>query len=72
MAMPFFSSWLYRITYHCSVRVLDLRKREHLLQGRPHPSARTCQHAIFRARGVVREEASVDKSHRLRGLPIVN
>ena len=27
-----FSSWLYRITYHCCVRVLDLRKREHLLQ----------------------------------------
>ncbi len=27
-----FSSWLYRIAYHCCVRVLDLRKREHLLQ----------------------------------------
>ncbi len=29
-----FSSWLYRIAYHCCMRVLDLRKREHLLQGR--------------------------------------
>lgn len=26
-----FSSWLYRIAYHCCVRVLDLRKRELLL-----------------------------------------
>jgi RNA polymerase sigma-70 factor (ECF subfamily) len=26
-----FSSWLYRIAYHCCMRVLDLRKREHLL-----------------------------------------
>ena len=29
-----FSSWLYRIAYHCCMRVLDLRKREHLLQER--------------------------------------
>ncbi len=27
-----FSSWLYRIAYHCCMHVLDLRKREHLLQ----------------------------------------
>jgi len=27
-----FSSWLYRIAYHCCLHMLDLRKREYLLQ----------------------------------------
>ena len=27
-----FSSWLYRITYHCCIHALDLRTREHLVQ----------------------------------------
>lgn len=27
-----FSSWLYRIAYHCCLRVLERRTREHLLQ----------------------------------------
>ena len=27
-----FSSWLYRIVYHCCLRVIDVRKREHLVQ----------------------------------------
>ena len=27
-----FSSWLYRIAYHCCMHVIDLRTREHLLQ----------------------------------------
>ena len=27
-----FSSWLYRIAYHCCLHVIDVRKREHLVQ----------------------------------------
>ena len=31
-----FSSWLYRIAYHCCMHVIDLRTREHLLQEAMH------------------------------------